>query len=53
MYEYFQDIDVCVKWPNDIYVDGSVKVGGLIVNSIIEGNTAICNIGKLFFKYNY
>jgi biotin---protein ligase len=41
-------IDIKLKWPNDIYADGSVKLGGLLVSSILEGNTAICSIGKCF-----
>lgn len=43
----FQDaLDLHVKWPNDIYANSSVKIGGLIVNSIIQGSEAICNVGK-------
>jgi biotin-(acetyl-CoA carboxylase) ligase len=41
-----QFLDLNVKWPNDIYAGGLKKVGGLLVNSMIEGDIAICNIGK-------
>ncbi|KAG5672279.1 hypothetical protein PVAND_002417 [Polypedilum vanderplanki] len=45
IYVYRQALDLNVKWPNDIYVNGEIKIGGLIVNSIIEADSAICNIG--------
>lgn len=38
-------MDLKLKWPNDIYANGTTKIGGLIINSLIEGDTAICNIG--------
>lgn len=34
-----------MKWPNDIYANGITKIGGLIVNSQLLQNNAICNIG--------
>lgn len=40
-----QDIDLKIKWPNDIY-SGNVKVGGIGVRSIAESSMTICNIGK-------
>ncbi len=38
-------MDLKVKWPNDIYANGIVKIGGLYINSQIEGSVATCNIG--------
>jgi biotin-(acetyl-CoA carboxylase) ligase len=54
----FQDLDIKLKWPNDIYANSDVKIGGLIVTSLMEGNEAICNVGKfktvlLFSQSNY
>lgn len=42
---YFQDLDLRIKWPNDIYAYGTIKVGGLIVTTTIEGGDAVCNVG--------
>lgn len=39
-------MDIKLKWPNDIYANSDKKIGGLIVTSLIEGDMAICNIGK-------
>ncbi|KAL7018719.1 hypothetical protein ACKWTF_010880 [Chironomus riparius] len=41
----YEALDINVKWPNDIYANGERKIGGLIVNSTIEADQAICNIG--------
>ncbi|XP_055701269.1 biotin--protein ligase isoform X2 [Phlebotomus papatasi] len=41
----YQDLDIRLKWPNDIYANGTVKIGGLITTSIIESQMAVCNIG--------
>ena len=29
----FEDLDLNIKWPNDIYVNKKIKIGGVIVNS--------------------
>lgn len=42
---YSLALDLNVKWPNDIYANGEVKIGGLIVNTLVESDAAICNIG--------
>lgn len=42
----YEKLDIGVKWPNDIYAYSSVKIGGVIVNSMVDSNAAICNIGK-------
>lgn len=43
------DIDLAIKWPNDLYVNGNIKLGGIIVTSSIlstfETQMAVCNIG--------
>lgn len=38
-------MDIRLKWPNDIYANGSTKIGGNIINSIVESSTVICNVG--------
>lgn len=38
-------MDIKLKWPNDIYAYGDKKLGGLLINTQIEGNWAVCNIG--------
>uniref|UniRef100_F6UEY9 Holocarboxylase synthetase n=1 Tax=Ornithorhynchus anatinus TaxID=9258 RepID=F6UEY9_ORNAN len=35
----YQDIDLRVKWPNDIYYGDLLKLGGVLVNSILLGTT--------------
>lgn len=42
---YLQELDVGIKWPNDIYANGCTKIGGLVVTSTLETHQAICNIG--------
>lgn len=41
----YENLDIGLKWPNDIYAYSSVKIGGLIVNSMVEQSVAVCNIG--------
>lgn len=45
-FNQFQTLDIKLKWPNDIYANSDVKIGGLIVTSVLEGDLAICNIGE-------
>lgn len=42
----YENIDIGLKWPNDIYAYSSVKIGGVIVNSMVDSTVAICNIGN-------
>lgn len=41
----YQDLDLHLKWPNDIYAGRSAKLGGLIVNTTIDKTFAVCNVG--------
>ncbi|XP_074852365.1 biotin--protein ligase isoform X2 [Carettochelys insculpta] len=41
----YQDIDLRVKWPNDIYYSDLMKLGGVLVNSTLMGNTFHILIG--------
>uniref|UniRef100_A0A8C9TRN5 Holocarboxylase synthetase n=1 Tax=Scleropages formosus TaxID=113540 RepID=A0A8C9TRN5_SCLFO len=35
----YEDIDLRVKWPNDIYYSNVMKLGGVLVNSTVMGST--------------
>ncbi|KAM4700048.1 biotin--protein ligase isoform 1-T3 [Discoglossus pictus] len=41
----YEDIDLRVKWPNDIYYSDLMKLGGVLVNSTLMGNTFHILIG--------
>lgn len=41
----FQNINLGLKWPNDIYANGSRKIGGLIITTTVNASDAVCNIG--------
>ncbi|KAJ7996983.1 hypothetical protein DPEC_G00224190 [Dallia pectoralis] len=41
----YQDIDLRVKWPNDIYYSNLMKLGGVLVTSSVMGSTFHLLIG--------
>ncbi|XP_042355014.1 biotin--protein ligase isoform X2 [Plectropomus leopardus] len=41
----YQDIDLRVKWPNDIYYSNMMKLGGVLVTSTVMGSTFHLLIG--------
>ncbi|XP_054556259.1 biotin--protein ligase [Talpa occidentalis] len=41
----YQDINLRVKWPNDIYYGDLMKLGGVLVNSTLMGETFYILIG--------
>ncbi|XP_036301713.2 biotin--protein ligase isoform X2 [Pipistrellus kuhlii] len=41
----YQDINLRVKWPNDIYYGDLMKLGGVLVNSTLVGETFYILIG--------
>ncbi|CAL8365217.1 unnamed protein product [Lota lota] len=41
----YQDIDLRVKWPNDIYYSNKVKLGGVLVTSTLMGTNFHLLIG--------
>lgn len=43
---FLQDINLRVKWPNDIYYSDLMKLGGVLVNSTLMGETFYILIGK-------
>ena len=43
----YEDVPLTLKWPNDIYVDSSHKIGGVIVEASTYQGTVIVSIGKV------
>ncbi|KAL8603079.1 hypothetical protein ACOMHN_015644 [Nucella lapillus] len=41
----YEDLDLRLKWPNDIYYGTKAKLGGVLVNSTIMGKTMHATIG--------
>jgi len=41
----YQGLDLNIKWPNDIYINHNVKIGGIIVNSSLWQNNFKITIG--------
>ncbi|XP_069680984.1 biotin--protein ligase isoform X2 [Periplaneta americana] len=41
----YDALDLRLKWPNDVYAGSSAKLGGLVVHTVLEGATAVCNVG--------
>ncbi|KAG8233197.1 hypothetical protein J437_LFUL008960 [Ladona fulva] len=40
-----EELDLRLKWPNDIYSGATDKIGGVIVNSTSTRSNLICNVG--------
>ncbi|XP_043652559.1 biotin--protein ligase isoform X2 [Drosophila teissieri] len=45
-HEQYGVLDISIKWPNDIYANGNQKIGGLVINTTLQGSQAIVNIGS-------
>ncbi|XP_039490165.1 biotin--protein ligase isoform X2 [Drosophila santomea] len=45
-HEQYGVLDISLKWPNDIYANGNQKIGGLVINTTLQGSQAIVNIGS-------
>lgn len=43
--EGYENIDLGIKWPNDLYMFSAVKIGGIVVSTIVEEKIAIVNVG--------
>ncbi|XP_053994317.1 biotin--protein ligase isoform X3 [Hylaeus volcanicus] len=41
----YEEIDLRLKWPNDIYAGNKVKLGGIIITTQIVSGVHICNAG--------
>ncbi|CAH0549555.1 unnamed protein product [Brassicogethes aeneus] len=38
-------LNLGLKWPNDLYANGNIKIGGLVIKSALMGEMAVVNIG--------
>lgn len=46
-YEIFlQNLQLKIKWPNDIYYGRMYKMGGLLVNASTIGDKTVCTLGN-------
>lgn len=43
--KYIKNLNIRIKWPNDIYYGRDVKIGGVITTANCIGNDVIVNIG--------
>ncbi|KAG7187870.1 hypothetical protein KM043_013851 [Ampulex compressa] len=41
----YEDIELNLKWPNDIYIGGKIKIGGILVTAQVERDMCVCSIG--------
>ncbi|KAK4878109.1 hypothetical protein RN001_010615 [Aquatica leii] len=41
----YEDIELGLKWPNDLYANRTIKIGGLLVNTTVYGDMAVVSIG--------
>ncbi|XP_033333914.2 holocarboxylase synthetase-like protein isoform X2 [Megalopta genalis] len=41
----YEDVDLTIKWPNDIYIGKRVKVGGMLIQTTIASGVNICDVG--------
>ncbi|XP_037948879.1 biotin--protein ligase isoform X2 [Teleopsis dalmanni] len=41
----YKDLEISIKWPNDVYANGVSKIGGLIIKTTIFGSNAVVNVG--------
>ncbi|XP_039288576.1 biotin--protein ligase isoform X2 [Nilaparvata lugens] len=39
-----ENLDVCLKWPNDIYAGKLLKIGGSTLRCIVHNRVGICNV---------
>lgn len=41
----YEDIDLGLKWPNDLYANRNIKIGGLMISSSVFVDVAVVNVG--------
>lgn len=46
------DIRLGIKWPNDLYANGTVKIGGAMATCTVLGETSCINVGCGVNLYN-
>lgn len=49
----FQNVDLRLKWPNDIYYSDKMKLGGVVVKSSLMGGACDAIIGKFQKRAQY
>lgn len=49
----FQNVDLRLKWPNDIYYSDKMKLGGVVVKSSLMGGACDAIIGKFPQRARY
>lgn len=49
----FQNVDLRLKWPNDIYYSDKMKLGGVVVKSSLMGGACDAIIGKFLQRARY
>lgn len=42
----YQNLDLKLKWPNDIFAGNSEKVGGVMVTSSVRETCIVCSVGS-------
>ncbi|XP_014242533.1 biotin--protein ligase isoform X2 [Cimex lectularius] len=42
---HLKDLNIHLKWPNDIYANKTTKIGGVMATSMLSSTKAICNVG--------
>ncbi|XP_026672843.1 biotin--protein ligase [Ceratina calcarata] len=47
----YEELDLRLKWPNDIYV-GNIKIGGMLITTQVLSNLLVCNVGIGFNLFN-
>ena len=45
---FWQDLDLRLKWPNDIYFGDKMKLGGVLITSTIMSNMVYTIIGEQY-----
>ncbi|XP_078036590.1 holocarboxylase synthetase-like protein isoform X2 [Augochlora pura] len=41
----YEDVDMTIKWPNDIYIGKKVKIGGMLIQTTVTSGINICDVG--------
>ncbi|XP_076681827.1 holocarboxylase synthetase-like protein isoform X3 [Andrena cerasifolii] len=41
----YEEIDLRLKWPNDIYAGNNVKIGGIVIETWVQSDMFTCYVG--------
>ena len=47
----YSELPIYLKWPNDIYYESSIKIGGVLVEASTFGGEVIVNAGMCFHNF--